>query len=183
MKKTLALILLGSLMVCSASASTFITSFGTGDFNVSTGFSEFDEQTASGYRMLGDDLGSTFWGELPSVIDIGENTSVLLLVGTLRGSSPESALQLSLIDTMGAEARYEANFSAFQIGAVATVEFAPVHFDFLFNNQVQSLGFMTSGLGAPVDLTVNSLTAAPEPGSGVLLALGLIGMALLKRKR
>lgn len=182
MKQTVALLLVCYAILQGASASVLISGFGRGEFNVSLAFGASDVQNSDSYQMVGDDGGATLWGELPAVVDITGNASALRLVGTLANAFPPSNLQISLIDSQGNEAVYQASFSAFALNTAAVVEFLPVEMAASFNNLVGGIGFMTGGLGAPVDLTVDALMAVPEPSTAAFLGAGLLWVAIRRRR-
>lgn len=181
MMKT-ALLVLCCAMLTTTYGSVLITGFGEGEFEVTSFLSGTTSQTRTSSTLTGTDLGATMWGSLPAVVDISGNTSFLLLVGTLWGSDPGSKFQISLFDTDENEALYEGEFVSFASGSATNVTLAAVDISESFSSRVQSLGIMTSGLGAGFNLTVDSLYAVPEPSSASLLGLGVLGV-LMQRCR
>jgi hypothetical protein len=52
-----------------------------------------------------------------------------------------------------------------------------------FNNLVTTLGFSTTGTGSTVNITMDSLTAAPEPTSTALMLVGLVSFAARRQRQ
>jgi hypothetical protein len=180
----LAVTILGiNLIAPTAKSAVLVTGFGTGQFtSTSAGFTT-ETQTASTYQLIGTDFGMQSFGDLPSPVNIAGSTSFLILAASFSGTAT-GAFGIELYDTMGNSRLYGANFSSYAPQNV----FLPINFSFVsqtgaFNNLVQTLGFLTSGTGSTVNVTMDSLTATPEPTSTALMVVGLVSLAARRRRQ
>lgn len=162
-----------------------LTGFGTGEFSKT--FSDFTTtQTATTFNISGTDFGLSLYGTIsPSPINIFGNTVSLSLTGTFTGTAT-SPFQIDLFDNAGNDVLYQANFSAFTQGVESTVTLLPVVGGTgVFNNNVVSIGLLTSGTGSSVNLTLNNLAAGPvpEPSTWASLAFGIGVLSLVMRRK
>ncbi len=159
-------------------AAVTLTGFGTGQY--APGFTDFttQNQTATAYQLVGTDGGSSAFGDLPLSVNISGSTSFVTLVATFTGTA-STAFGIELFDTGGNSRLYSANFSSFTQNVLTSVNFSFVAQTGAFNNQVVGLGFSTSGppsSTSTINITMDTLLAAPEPSSMVLLGLSMAGL-------
>ena len=181
MKKALTLLTLTcALFATSASASVLITGFGTGQFSQTTSTFGTNTQTATTYQIVGTDFGNAIYGDLPTSVDISGSNFSLTLTGTL-ASPVSSSFQINLFDANGNDRLYQGTFSAFTVGVETSVTLTFVNQTGSFDDHVISIGLITTGIGSPLDLTLDTLIAIPEANSIALLGMGVAG--LLARRR
>ena len=182
MKRSIFLLLL--LLTGSLSAQV-ITGFGnSGDFNPSVSFGS-DTAFATRYSISGSDQGSQLFGSVPSVF-IGTPTTIFLTA--TQSSNISSVFQIELFDSSGNGVLYQGNWSSFPQNTVVTV---PLEFlaqdsgnSSNFNGTVTSIGLLTSGLGNTLNLSLDTLSAIPEPAAWAgVLGVGALGVVGLRRRR
>lgn len=178
-------ILVINLAAPGAKAAVLVTDFGTGQY--SSTFTDFptEIQTGTTYQLVGTDFSFSAFGNLPSTVNVAGSTSFLTLTGTFAGTAT-TVFGIEIFDTLGNSRLYKAPFSAFPQLSLASVNF---NFDSenivsgAFNNLVTTLGFSTTGTGSTVNITMDSLTAAPEPTSTALMLVGLVSFAARRQRQ
>jgi hypothetical protein len=172
-----------NLAAHNAKAAVLVTGFGAGEFtSTSAGFTT-ETQTATTYRLSGTDFGMTSYGDVPSPVNITGSTSFLILTASFSGTAT-GAFGIELYDALGNTRLYSAPLSDYTPQNV----FLPTYFSFVsqtgaFNNVVQGLGFLTSGTGSTVDITMDKLEATPEPTSTALMLVGIVSLVARRRRQ
>jgi hypothetical protein len=184
-KATLAAVLVTSVSTLGiAHSQVTITGFGTGQFAATSNDFGGTGQTATTFNIAGTDFGLSLFGNVsPSPVNITGNTVSLSLTGTFTGTAT-SAFQINLFDNAGNDVLYQGSFSSFSQGVSSTVTLLPISGGSgVFNNNVVSLALLTTGTGSTVNLTLDTLSAVPEPSTWAFTALGGVVLGLAVRRK
>jgi len=183
--KTTSLILATALALVFAPAAlqadVTLTGFGIGEYTPT--FTDFttENQNATTYQLTGTDFGFSAFGDLAAPVNITGSTSSLSLQATFVGTAT-SSFGIELFDTLGNSRLYSASFASFTQSVSSVVNFSFVSQTGAFNNLVNSVGFSTSGTGSTVNITMDTLTATPEPSATVLIGAGILGLVARRRR-
>jgi hypothetical protein len=159
-----------------------LTSFGSGDFtHTYNDFTSFTQDSTS-LRLVGNDFGSSTFGNLTAPFDLGGSMDAITLSGSYSGAST-ARFDVILIDEDGDTRNYTGYFSFFSPGVPSTVTLAFNFAEGVFDGPVRSVGIVANGIGSAVDLTVYNIAAIPEPSTWALILIGATGAAIVIRRR
>jgi hypothetical protein len=172
-------ILSGLLLLSCQAYSQIITGFGTGDFTVT--FSDFStSQSASALTITGLDAGDSLYGNFSTVV-IGA-APTLSLLGT-KTTTVSSNFQIEIFDASDNSRLYQGSLASFVQNTETNVALTFLSESGVFNGTAVRLGFLTTGSGSNVGLTMNTLSAVPEPATWALLAGSLTTVMIFRRRR
>lgn len=179
--KLLLLSAIAVLATFNAQSQVVITGFGTSQYTET--FTDFAAgQSASAYSISGTDFGNSAYGSFASVV-IGSPTQLTLL-GTFTGTAT-SSFQIELFDVDGDSKLYQGSFTDFVSGNPTSVILNFLSNSGTFNGTAVSLGFITTGGGSTINLSMDTLSAVviPEPSTYGLLILGAGILVFMVRRR
>lgn len=162
-----------------------ITSFGTGEFTLTYNDFTSSTQDSGSLHLIGNDLGSSTFGNLATPFDLGGSLDSITLSGSYSGAST-ARFDVILIDEDGDTRNYTGYFSYFTPGVPATVTLAFNFADGTFDGPVRSVGIVANGIGglnSSVDLTVYNIAAIPEPSTWALILISGMGCVVMLRRR
>jgi hypothetical protein len=168
-----------------------ITGFGTvgtNPFNTGTDFlapwSGTQNSATVSVAGVSNQSGGIF-STLGTPVNITGQTARLQLIGSLTGTTTTDSFQISLYDAEFDEINYNFSWSAFA-GGTQTVTVNLNAPNAAFSGTVSSWGLNLFGSpGDTVSFTFDNLaatTAVPEPSTYALLALGVVGLAVYRRR-
>ena len=159
-----------------------ITSFGTGEFTLTYNDFTSSAQDSGSLHLVGNDFGSSTFGNLATPFDLGGSMDSITLSGSYSGAST-ARFDVILIDEDGDTRNYTGYFSYFTPGVPATVTLAFNFAEGTFDGPVRSVGIVANGIGGSVDLAVYNIAAIPEPSTWALILIGATGAAIIIRRR
>jgi len=150
-----------------------LTGFGTGQFTQTSSDFTTNTQSANDFNIIGNDLNSIYGSFTP--VAISANLAGLSLIGSFSGTASGN-FQIELFDSGGDSRTYQTTWGAFNTLSFLSQSGA-------FNGTAVSMGLLTTGTGTgTINLTMDSLTAIPEPSTYALLALGLGSLVFFRMR-
>ena len=136
--------------------------------------------------LSGNDFGMSFFGDIAAApVDIGSPPVQLALLAAFNGTAT-STFQFELFDADGDSRAFTFSFADFTVANVLTTINSSGYADTgTFNPATaSSLGVVTAGSPprASVNLTLDRVSAIPEPAAGLLGLLGLAGLGARRRR-
>ncbi len=190
MKRLLALILTTVTLPFSTTFALVLTGFGTGDFTVNSGVSNFTTITPGGSSLAvsgNDSPGNTFGGAFGPITFTLSSTSTVQLTMAVVGTNPNAAFSVNIYSGDLSSSKQYTGFTGSFGSSQTTVTLTP---NILGNTGASSFttisffDFTTAGTGNTISLTFDTLAAVPEPSTYTLMAMGslVFGGIFLKRK-
>lgn len=170
------------LLPCVSASAVLITDFGTGQFSET--FSDFSTtaQTATTFQAIGNDSNSVYGTINPQIL-ASTDWLTLDFVGTFTGTAT-GVFQIQIFDEEGDDRLYQATWTDFTPSTLTTVSMSFVSQTGTFDGNVASIGLLQGGGGTgTVNITMESLSAVPEPATWALVTGTLTAAMAFRRRR
>jgi len=178
----LAIFSLAMALITSQSQAVLITGFGTSDFLIDGSTTWTTSQNSSSVTASGSDFSNSLSGGFAAVNISG--MGVIQFSASL-SQNPGTNFVIAFFDGEFDQLTYQGTFSNYSIvTSTSSLVFVSASPTFDFTNVI-GLTLFSAGAppGAPINLTLDSLSAVPEPTTMALLAGSLTAIMVLRRRR